>query len=433
MLEDLIENINFSNTSSLTASGQVLGTKGETIRAKIPNACLGKICEIELEHKNLLAQIVSFNNEETCLAPFGSIKGLSSGANVQTRNNELSIVVGEHLKGKVIDALGNPIASKNEELEIGIKRTIHSKPPCPLSRKAIEKQLITGVSGIDNLLSIGYGQRIGLFASAGVGKSTLLGMLARNADVDVCVIALVGERGREVKEFIDDCLGQEGLKRSVLVVATSDEPSIVRMTAPYTATTIAEYFRAQGKNVLLLVDSLTRMARAVREVSLSAGELPVRQGYTNSVFTELPKLLERAGNDSKGSITSIYTVLTSPQGDLDPLGDEIKSLLDGHIALCSEIASQGIRPAIDYTRSVSRLLNKIRTSNDLDMITKINKILYRLKKDKDILMFGGTADEELKSFLSIEKELNHILNQGVLEKRNFEMTRSRLERLLLSL
>jgi type III secretion protein N (ATPase) len=227
----------------------------------------------------------------------------------------------------------------------------------------IEKALITGVRSIDAFCTLGQGQRIGIFASAGVGKSTLLAMMARRAAADVIVVALVGERGREVREFVEDTLGFEGMERSIVVVATSDESSIVRQTAPFTATAIAEHFSEQGKNVLLIVDSLTRTARALRETSLAAGELPVRHGYTSSVYIQLPKLLERAGRSGNGSITALYTVLTNEEDDIDPLADEIKSLLDGHLVLRRELAARGVLPALDVTASVSRLFTRLHDSN----------------------------------------------------------------------
>jgi FliI/YscN family ATPase len=252
---------------------------------------------------------------------------------------------------------------------------------------------------------------MGIFASAGVGKSTLLAMIARQAAVDVIVVALVGERGREVQEFLDDTLGADGLKRSVIVVATSDDSSLLRQTAPYTATTIAEYFRDQGKDVLLIVDSLTRMARAIRETSIAAGDLPVRHGYTNSVYTQMPKLVERAGRSTSGSITALYTVLTNQEEDIDPLADEVKSLLDGHITLRKEIAELGILPAIDITQSISRLFGRLHQLEYVTSAQAVSRAMSRFLKDRQILLLGGAPDAELDIILKYQKELFDVMRQ----------------------
>jgi type III secretion protein N (ATPase) len=270
---------------------------------------------------------------------------------------------------------------------------------------------VTGVTAIDAFCSLAVGQRLGMFASAGVGKSTLLGMVASRADVDVIVVALVGERGREVNEFVEHILGTTGLARSVVVVATSDESSVMRQTAPYTATTIAEHFRDQGMRVLLVIDSLTRFARALRETGLAAGELPVRQGYTASVYTMLPRLLERAGTNPYGSITGLYTVLTNEQGDIDPLADEVKSLIDGHIVLSSELYALGIAPAIDVSVSISRMFDRLHDETYLNAIREVKRALTRLLKERDLLMLGGTPDEEMKRILAAEKELLDLVKQ----------------------
>jgi type III secretion protein N (ATPase) len=253
---------------------------------------------------------------------------------------------------------------------------------------------------------------MGIFASAGVGKSTLLAMIARQATVDVIVVALVGERGREVQEFLDETLGSEGLRRSVIVVATSDDSSLLRQTAPYTATSIAEYFRDQGKDVLLIVDSLTRMARAVRETSIAAGDLPVRHGYTNSVYTQLPKLVERAGRSNKGSITALYTVLTNQEDDIDPLADEVKSLLDGHICLRKEIAEMGILPAIDITQSISRLFGRLHQHSYCAAARHITHAVSRYLKDRQIILLGGVPDAELQLIMNHQKEIFDALRQS---------------------
>jgi FliI/YscN family ATPase len=268
------------------------------------------------------------------------------------------------------------------------------------------------VRSIDAFVTIGKGQRLGIFAPAGVGKSTLLGMIARMADADVIVVGLVGERGREVQEFIDDTLGVEGLKRTVLIVATSDDSSLMRQTAAYTATTVAEYFRDQGKDVLLIIDSLTRMARATRETSLAAGELPVRHGYTNSVYTQLPKLVERPGKAPTGCITALYTILTNSEDDIDPLADEIKSLLDGHLVLRKEIADLGILPAVDISSSTSRVFTRLHTQDFCNAARVISHALVRLIKERHILLLGGSADEELQRVIDHQHEIFDLLSQS---------------------
>lgn len=332
-----------------------------------------------------------------------------------------------------MDSLGEPMdGSKIGDDKIGCDYTVReiaAPPPHPLARTPISAPLITGIRSLDSCCTIGAGQRVGLFAGAGTGKSTLLGMIARNTDAEVIVVALVGERGREVREFISDSLGNKGLRRSVVVVSTSDDTPIRRAAAPLTATAIAEYFRDQGKNVLLLVDSITRTARALREIGLAAGELPVRQGYTPSVFSELPRLLERGGTNEKGSITAIYTVLTAAENDIDPIAEEIKSILDGHIVLSSQVAREGIRPSIDLLNSVSRLYTKLNSDVTLKANGKLIQALSRLRRDRDISLLGGTPDPELKSIIEAEGSIRSFLNQGTHEVNNYEESLGRLIKL----
>lgn len=403
-------------TRPFDIEGTIIATKGPTLTAKLPQVTIGELCTVERSDGSTMpAQAIAFENDLVSLAPLDDIQGLNPGSKVTGSGNAPTIKISDNLLGKVVDCLGTPLDSTAEYS--GTPRSIYNRPPDPLTRKPIKQIFETGITAIDGLCTIGRGQRVGLFAGAGVGKSTLLGMITRNANVDIVVTALVGERGREVREFIDDCLGPEGMARSVLVVATSDESPLRRMLAPFTATTIAEHFRAQGKNVLLLVDSLTRTARAIREVGLAAGELPVRQGYTPSVYTELPKLLERAGNDACGSLTAIYTVLTNGEGETDPLGEEIKSILDGHIYLSSVVAQRGIRPAIDLTESVSRVLTAIQPQSYITKIQGVNRMLSRLKRDREILLLGGTPDPELQAALMLESHLERLLNQRPSEDR----------------
>lgn len=395
----------------MVMTGTIVSVQGTSIVARLPQASVGDVCYVATRNGSLIpGQVVSFNGDLFSLALFEEPEGIFPGATVRTRSSQLRIPVGDHLLGRVLDPLGRSIDGKQDQVTSD-KRSIWAKPPPTSGRPPIDTPLLTGVNAIDAFCTIGKGQRLGIFASAGVGKSTLLAMIARQANVDVIVVALVGERGREVQEFIDETLGREGLQRSVLVVATSDDSSLMRQTAPYTATTIAEYFRDQGKDVLLIVDSLTRMARAIRETSIAAGDLPVRHGYTNSVYTQLPRLVERPGRSTKGCITALYTVLTNQEEDIDPLADEIKSLLDGHLALRKEIAELGILPAIDITQSISRVFTKLRDSTFRSASRTVVHAMARFIKDRQILLLGGVADAELQRIIQHQGELFALLNQ----------------------
>jgi type III secretion protein N (ATPase) len=411
----------------LSTIGSIVSVHGSTILARLPRASVGDLCWIET-HKGarMYGQIISFQDNLFSLSLFHTPEGVSPGTPVRTRGEHLRIPVGESLLGRVIDPLGNPVDNIPSPLTASTTEAIFKDPPPAATRPLIDSVLTTGIRSIDGMCTIGHGQRIGICASAGIGKSTLLGMIARNSDVDIIVVGLVGERSREVREFIEETLGPEGLARSVVVVAASNQSSLLRQTAPYTATTIAEYFRDQGKSVLLIIDSLTRMARAIRETSLSAGELPVRHGYTTSVYTELPKLLERAGNSSSGSITAVYTVLTNTDDDIDPMADEIKSLLDGHLVLRPEISHLGIQPAIDITQSISRVFRRLNTDEDQRASRAALHAFTRLLRERDIIALGGTPDAELQRILNHQDDLLKFLSQTCQEKTPVEDTREHL-------
>lgn len=396
----------------LTIRGSIVSVNGSTILAKLPSASVGDLCWIDTQRRGAtLGQIISFHDNLFSLALFETAEGISPGTTVKTRGSFLKVGVGEFLLGRVIDPLGNPLDDLPSPPSSGATRPIFAQPPLAASRPLIDAALTTGVRSIDAVCPLGHGQRLGICASAGVGKSTLLGMIARQADVDVTVVGLVGERGREVREFLEETLGADGLTRSVVVVATSDQSPLLRQTAPYTATTIAEYFRDQGKRVLLIIDSLTRLARAIRETSLAAGEVPVRHGYTTSVYTELPRLLERAGTSPNGSITAIYTVLTNTDDDIDPMADEIKSLLDGHISLRNEISNLGILPAIDITQSVSRIARRLLSDDTRQASRGITHAFSRLIRERDIIALGGTPDRELRGILAQQDSIISFLAQ----------------------
>ena len=412
-----------NRATGYTFTGSISSVQGSSITARIPQASVGDLCWITSRNgSSIIGQVIAFQDESFNVALFEEPEGIYPQARIHTKGLPLTIPVTSSLLGCTIDPLGN-VLSTGEPITSRERRSIHAKPPSASGRPPIDTPLHTGIRSIDAFCSIGLGQRIGVFASAGVGKSTLLASIARQAAVDVIVVTLVGERGREVQEFIDDILGPEGLKRSVLVVATSDDSSLLRQTAPYTATTIAEYYRDQGKNVLLIVDSLTRMARAIRETSIAAGDLPVRHGYTNSVYTQLPRLVERAGRTKAGSITAIYTVLTTQDDDIDPLADEIKSLLDGHICLSKEMIDLGIRPAIDITKSISRLYPKLHSEDFMAQSKCIIHALTRLLNDRQIVLLGGTPDTELQRSLDNQEHIFNLLRQTMQELTQWSETK----------
>lgn len=415
--------IPISLAAPFTISGQITSVRGNAITARLPQAAVGDLCWVSVRTgQPLLGQIVAFEGTLFSIAVFAEPDGIYPGAAVQTNGASLTVPVGQGLLGRTINPLGEPIDGLGALLQCRNKRALQGRPPAASQRPLIDAPLVTGVRAIDGFCTLGCGQRMGIFASAGVGKSTLLAMIARRAAADVIVVALVGERGREVREFIEETLGIDGLRRSVIVVATSDDSPLLRQTAPFTATAIAEHFRDAGLNVLLIVDSLTRMARAIRETSIAAGELPVRHGYTNSVYTQLPKLIERAGRAAIGSITAIYTVLTNQDDDIDPLADEIKSLLDGHLCLRQSVSALGVMPAIDVTTSVSRLFSRLATPQHRQHAQQVSYALLRLLKERHIVMLGGTPDSELARILSAKDQILGCLQQGLDETCNFDET-----------
>ena len=391
------------------AAGRITAVRGSLLFGHLPSAKLGDICIVQRECSPLPVQVVSFERDLLCFAPLGVPEGIACGAKVERSSSQTTLELPDKTGGLVVNALGEPISDCHlkRDLEISLSTKHHNV----LSRPPICERFITGIKSIDLFTPLGKGQRMGLFASAGLGKSTLLGMLARHCSADVIVLALIGERGREVREFIEDCLGPEGFKRTIIVVSTSDEPALKKAMAAKTACSIAEHYREQGKDVLLLFDSLTRFARAIRDVGLASGEMPVRQGLTPSVYSELPLLLERAGTSKQGSITAIYTVLTEEEHQADSLAGEIRSLLDGHIELDRTLFEQGYRPSIDISRSLSRLENKFAHDEMQLPIGYIRKMFGRLKRDRDLILLGGSPDQDLKHYLDKEPTLKKLLNQ----------------------
>ncbi|MBC7796470.1 MAG: type III secretion system ATPase SctN [Pyrinomonadaceae bacterium] len=416
-LQPYIEAVDWLTT--VEVRGRVTELVGLLIRAAVPGARVGEICLIHSPQraKALRAEVVGFRGSEAILMPLGEIADVAMGAEVVPTGRQLTVRVGEGLLGRVIDGLGDPSDGKGI-IENATERMVMARPPDPMKRRRVTKKLKTDVRALDGILTVGEGQRVGIFAAAGVGKSTLLGMLARNTEAEVNVIALIGERGREVRDFLEQDLGEEGLKRSVVIVATSNEPSLVRQKAAYVATAIAEYFRDNGKKVLLMMDSVTRFARALREVGLAAGEPPARAGFPPSVFSELPRLLERTGNSDKGSITAFYTVLVEGDDMTEPIADETRSILDGHIVLSRNLAASGHYPAIDIGNSVSRVMTSVSDKSHVESARKLREILATYESQKDLIMIGAyKKGSDKRVDYAIEKldTVNNFLKQGTHE------------------
>jgi len=412
-LTDLIER-ELRRRPSVQQAGKVIEVTGTLIRATGIEVKLGEMCELRNPEGQLLqyAEVVGFAQNIAILSPFGSLTHLSRATRVIGLGRPLSVKVGPQLLGRVIDALGAPIDQRGP-LEYESLRPILADPPDPMSRQLIEKPFYTGVRAVDAFITFGDGQRIGVFAPAGVGKSTLMGMFARGAACDVNVIALIGERGREVREFIEQILGETALARSVVVCATSDRSSIERAKASYVATTIAEYFRDQGLRVLLMMDSLTRFARAQREIGLAAGEPPTRRGFPPSLFAELPRLLERAGTSDKGSITALYTVLMEDEDSSDPVAEEVRSILDGHIILSREIAARNQYPAIDVLGSLSRVMHQVTPASHREAAARVRRLLAKHREVETLLQLGEyqqgsdpVADEAISKIEAIRSLLS---------------------------
>ncbi len=370
-------------------SGRVVRAVGTSIRASGLPARIGQRCRIGNPHsdKFILADIVGVDHGDALLIPLGTIDGVAVDSEVQIVSEQATVPYGKQLLGHIVDGFGQPLDEFNDS-ECMPRRPIDAPAPNPLNRLRIDTSLETGVRAIDTLLTVGVGQRLGIFAPAGAGKSSLLGMIASSCKADVIVIGLIGERGREVREFIEDNLGEAGKARSVIVVSTSDRPAMERVSAARTATAIAEGFREQGLNVLLLMDSITRYARALREVGLAVGEPPVRQGFTPSVFADLPRLFERSGNNHCGSITAFYTILTDGDDGLDPIAEETRSILDGHIVLSRKLAEQGHFPAIDVLASISRLATQLLSSVQKEKARQLRTLLAKYQEVEFLVQVG---------------------------------------------
>ena len=411
--------------------GKIEKIIGTTIQSTGPKCNIGDVCRVfhKGEEGHILAEVVGFNQNKVLLMPYADIEGVGPGSIVDNTGDKLRIGVGEGLIGRIIDAIGNPIDGKGE-VTTNDTFSIAGIPVNPLTRPPIKDIIHMGVKAIDGLLTIGRGQRMGIFAGSGVGKSTLLGMIAKEVEADINVIALVGERGREVREFIDRDLGEKGMSRSILVVATSDQPAMMRSKCCLTATAIAEYFSNRGKNVLLMMDSLTRFAMAQREIGLAIGEPPIARGYTPSLYSIMPKLLERAGNFENGSITGIYTVLVEGDDTNEPISDTVRGIIDGHIVLSRKVAMRNHYPAIDVLESISRLMSEITDKKQQAVAAKMRNLLSIYNANYDLVSIGayksGTNPALDEALLKITK-INEFLTQQVDDAFSYEDTVKRME------
>lgn len=418
-----------------TVHGRITEVIGMLIRAIIPQVKMGEMCLIKREGEPLVAEVVGFTKDEVILSPLGDMRGIGPSSEVIPMRLPMHIKVGPALLGRVLNGMGQPLDEDTAgPLLVEQSYPIINPPPDPLKRSLITKPISVGVRSIDGVLTCGRGQRVGIFSAAGVGKSTLLGMIARNAIADINVISLIGERGREVREFLIHDLGPEGMKRSVIVVSTSDQAAQMRINAAYVGTAIAEYFRDQGKSVILMMDSITRFARALREIGLAAGEPPARAGFTPSVFAILPRLLERSGNSEKGSITAFYTILVAGDDMNEPVADEVRSILDGHIILSSDLARQHHYPAVDVLASVSRILSQVVDKQHLELIGKVREVLANYKKNELLIRIGEYkpgSDKNADFALKYIDKVNRFLKQQITEKPSLEETVRQLKALFI--
>ena len=418
--------------------GRVVNVVGLTIESAGPDAKLGDICQIfpggkgeffSGDRQPIPAEVVGFKDRKTLLMPYGSVDGIGAGCLVENTGVPLQVDVSESLLGRTLDGLGRPVDGSRFE---GVPYLVEAAPPDPLSRKIINEVLPLGVKAVDGMITVGKGQRIGIFAGSGVGKSTLMGMFARNTKADINVIALIGERGREVREFIEHDLGEEGMKRSVDVVATSDRPALERNKAAKTATAIAEYFRDRGKDVLLMMDSLTRFSMAQREIGLASGEPPVSRGYPPSVYSEMPRLLERAGCAARGSITGLYTVLVDGDDFNEPITDTARSILDGHIMLDRKLGHKNHYPAIDVLQSISRCMSSIAAKEHKQAASRLKSVLATYNEAEDLINIGAYksgSNPSIDYAISKIGAVNDFLCQDVDEKFGFEDSVAMLEQL----
>ncbi|MCF6137107.1 flagellar protein export ATPase FliI [Pseudalkalibacillus berkeleyi] len=400
--------------------GKVNRVIGLMIESIGPKTSIGDVCYIypsDTLEKRIPAEVVGFREQHVLLMPLTTIQEIAPNSLVEATGKPLQIKAGDALVGQVLDGLGKPL--NGQSLPLGLhSRPTEAAPPNPMNRPRIQEQISCGVRAIDSFLSIGIGQRVGIFAGSGVGKSTLLGMIARQSSADINIIALIGERGREVREFVEHDLGEEGLKKTIVVAATSDQPALLRIKGALTATTLAEYFRDKGMKVMLMMDSVTRVAMAQREVGLAVGEPPATKGYTPSVFAQLPKLLERSGTSENGSITAFYTVLVDGDDMNEPIADTVRGILDGHIVLDRNLANKGHFPSINVLKSVSRVMNNISNQNHLELTSKARELLSSYQESEDLISIGaykqGTS-KKVDDAISFYPKIMDYLRQATYE------------------
>ncbi|MFQ4697567.1 flagellar protein export ATPase FliI [Clostridioides difficile] len=423
-------NKKIENLELTISEGRVKKIIGLTVEVEGIKAFVGELCVIYNQvNKPVNCEVVGFKDKEVILMALGELTLIAPGCKVISKGIPLSVMCSDNLLGKVLDGLGNPI--DNSDAVLGDRYNLNNEPPDPMKRKKIRNIMETGVIAIDAFTTCGEGQRIGIFAGSGVGKSTTLGMIARNAKADVNVIALIGERGREVLDFIDKDLGEEGMKKSVVVCATSDKAPLVRLKGALTATAIAEYFRDQGKKVILMMDSVTRFAMAQREVGVAIGEPPAQKGYTPSVFAMLPKLMERTGTSDKGSITAFYTVLVDGDDFNEPIADTTRGILDGHIVLSRDLANKNHYPSIDVLNSLSRLMNEIASKEDIKIASFARDMLAEYREAEDLINIGAYAsgtNKKIDEAIYYHEHIINFLKQGINEKSSFNETISSLRR-----
>lgn len=412
---------------TVSGTGRVRAVTGLALRAALPGARVGEVVVVKRGGGPLWGEVVGFEGDEVVVMPLGDLVGVGPDDTVEATGKRLTVVASDELLGRVLDGLGRPM--DGQPLPPGHEVPVERAPPSPLSRRPIERPLATGVRVLDAMLTLGEGQRVGLFAGSGVGKSTLLGAITRGTEAEIVIVALVGERGREVGEFLDHALGAEGRKKSIVVVATSDAPALERLRAPQVATALAEHFRDQGRRVLLLVDSITRYARAQREVGLAAGEPPARRGYPPSVFALLPRLLERAGQSDRGSITAIYTVLVEGGDMEEPIADEVRGVLDGHVVLDRTIAARGRYPAVDVTVSLSRVMDSIVAPAHRDAARRLRGLLGAYEQKRDLIALGAYAkgsDPLVDQAIARQSSIDALLGQRSDERATFAQAVSAL-------
>lgn len=411
--------------------GQVKEVVGILVESQGPIVSLGDLCEVFTRDGRIRTEVIGFRDGRVLSMPLDAVDGIELGLPVVARREAAKCPTGSQLLGRVIDPFGNPLDDLGT-LGANGSRDVYAVAPGPMDRQPIHEPLQTGIRVIDGLLTCGRGQRVGIFGGSGVGKSTLLGAMAANTDADIIVIALVGERNREVRAFLEETLGEQGLDRSVVVVATSDQPAPLRVRAPFVATSIAESFRDQGKNVLLIMDSVTRLAMAQREIGLAAGEPPSQKGYTPSVFQRLPQLFERAGNFESGSITGFYTVLVEGDDMMDPIADAVRSILDGHIVLSRDLAASNHYPAVDALESVSRLVQSVTDENHRNAAARLRDAMAAYRRAEDLINLGAYAkgsNAEVDRAIEHRDDIQQFLRQDLAGEQPYDDTRSQLAKL----